>query len=235
MKLPSAIKSLAHRIFNRTIRLAPRSALPYASHLPVLVGMGIAAHPRSIVEYGSGLFSTCAFLEREAFPDLARVKSFENDLSWHREMCGRVAGDPRAQIEFVSGPISEAIDIAELKRADLIFIDDSTGLERARTIRAVAATRLSGIPVVIHDVDIWRCRCAARSFDRQFFFNAANPQTGVVWNGNWPQHVHLKAIDRIIRQYCAQLSHAHVSEWRQVFLRAMGHELRGVELESTAR
>lgn len=197
--------------------------------------MGVVASPRFVVEYGSGVFSTCAFLNPRVFPELARIKSFEHNKSWHAEVSRRVADDARAQIALVSGQIFQAVNAEELETADLVFIDDSTGLERARTIRAVAATRLSGVPVVIHDVDIWRCRCAARSFDRHFFFTAANPQTGVVWNGNWPQHVHLKTIDRIIRQYCAQLSHDHVSEWRQVFLRMMSHEPRGVELESIAR
>src|ERR1700691_3025426 len=64
------------RVYNRIIRLAPRSQQPYSTHVPVLAAMGIIAQPVRVLEYGSGLISTPAFLNRAAFPKLKHLASF---------------------------------------------------------------------------------------------------------------------------------------------------------------
>ena len=54
-------------------------ASPYATHLPVLSAASSVMKVRSVLELGSGPFSTPLFLGRRVFPDLEKLISHEDD------------------------------------------------------------------------------------------------------------------------------------------------------------
>src|SRR5215471_20763089 len=81
--------------------LAPLSANPYSTHLPVLVGLSRMLCIRRVAEFGCGQFSTTAFLNREAFPQLEQLDSFENDPGWIESMRATVGNDSRLTLKSV--------------------------------------------------------------------------------------------------------------------------------------
>jgi hypothetical protein len=208
------------RVYNRIIRLAPRSQHPYSTHLPVLAAMGIIVQPVQVLEYGSGLISTPAFLNRAIFPSLKHIASFENNREWHENVTGRIGGDARAQLWLTEGPMKDAVARDDLASADLVFVDDSDALGRAQTIAAIADSRPLGIPIVIHDMELLQIRRSAALFDHVFCFNAFHPQTGVAWNGHWRPARALPLLNRLIRQGSLTVPCDDVEGWVRAFLGA---------------
>ena len=62
----------------------PRQLYPldHASHLPVLIGIGMKSRIRRVLEIGSGPYSTPLFLNLEVFPDLTELVSVEPNAEW---------------------------------------------------------------------------------------------------------------------------------------------------------
>ena len=132
-----------------------RHATPYATHLPVLIAVANVIRPQTLVEYGSGLISTPAFLDRTLFPDLQTAISFEDDADW----MGRVAAatdDDRLSLRLADGAVAAAVDAVNVDAADLILIDDScAAADRAATIAAVLRflPRSGPTTVLVHDAE----------------------------------------------------------------------------------
>src|SRR5213083_1622075 len=86
-----------------------RAKNPYATHLPILVGIARLLKVKRVLELGCGQYSTSTFLDRSAFPDLITLHSLENDRHWIEKMSEMIRKDPRASLSFVDGPMSSAI------------------------------------------------------------------------------------------------------------------------------
>jgi hypothetical protein len=127
----------------------------------------------------------------------------------------------RVILEFVEGQIAQIVTKKDLSWADLVFIDDSVNLERALTIKAVAATKVRNIPIVVHDVNLRQYRWLTRRFEHRFIFDALNPQTGVVWNGEWSGAWHLEAVNALIAQNSAENEPDEAEFWSLLFHRAL--------------
>lgn len=54
----------------------------WGSHQPALKALAAFTPITTVIEFGSGPFSTHLFLDREAFPDLRSLVSFEHDMTW---------------------------------------------------------------------------------------------------------------------------------------------------------
>lgn len=137
---------------------------PYASHLDVLRRMGKGV--RSVLELGSGQYSTNLFLDRSVYPDLNLLVTVEPDAEWR----AKLPSDPRLNVW------DEAIPDV---RADLIFVDSHP---ESRRIADIAF--LSGRPhvrVVIHDFEHEPYQRAAR-FDHIEIDKTLTPWTAVCWN-----------------------------------------------------
>lgn len=210
------------QVYNRIIRLSPRSEDAYSTHLPVLCAIAGIIQPTRIIEFGSGLISTTTFLDRNIFPKLTSLLSFENSRDWYGTVASQIGDDARLQYRFVDGSMGDAVSSDDVSTADLIFIDDEDSLpppllRRADTIAAVAARRPAGIPIVIHDIELRHLHRSAMSFDHVFRFDALHPQTGVAWNGRWELADRLPTINRVIRKYSATMPHRCVEQWSTVF------------------
>lgn len=112
----------------------------YATHYQALLRVFLRFRPRTILETGSGRYSTRLLL---AF-DIDRLVSVENDRDWYLE-----TGDPRHELIWATGRVVDALP--DLSDFDLVFVDDDPIEERQKTIRKVLA-EAPGL-VVIHDTN----------------------------------------------------------------------------------
>ena len=189
----------------------PRHAEPFTTHLPILAALAVHRPVRRVVEYGSGLISTPAFLDRTLFPDLEQIVSYENDAAWSHKVAEAI-DDERLHLRTVRDAVADAVVAAETAAADLIFIDDSVSEpERAATIRAALATLAATDPaaapvVVIHDFETAGYRDAAATRPRGWTateFDAFLPHTGLVCSGEAAAALPLTAIARTLKRNTA--------------------------------
>jgi predicted O-methyltransferase YrrM len=214
------IREIARNCYRRAIRVAPRSADSYATHLPILFGLSDILRPRKIVECGSGMNSTVQFLDRQAFPLLETLVSIETDSEWLDKVRERVNGDGR--VHFILEPdAARALSDTLLHDADLVFIDDSYADRRVGTIRAVSRLYEGPGILVVHDYEIAIIRRAAREMPTRFAFNALNPQTGVLSRGKVIETARLTRLNEIVRRYRNELSLEDSAGWRRAFAREM--------------
>lgn len=201
---------------------APRSDVAYATSIPVLVGLARLRPIRQVVEFGAGLHSTFAFLNRRIFPDLVSLKSFEDDNQWIDTIKASLPADARHELVYVDGAMSGAVAGLSLDPYDLIFVDDSlTAQARTATINAIA-DRFSGPGLVaIHDFEVRDYRRTvkerARAFKTVFNFSALNPNTGVAWGAATVDKQAMRTINTIIQRHSTRLDPSDVGAWTSVF------------------
>lgn len=182
------------------LQLTPRAANPYLTHIPILLSVPRWRSVKAVLEFGCGDISTRAFLDRQYFPDLQRMESFENDAAWAERLRKQIGTEPRLNLHLVAGAVASSVAALDLEQFDLIFIDDSvTGQERSATIRAVAAKRPRRAVVVIHDFEFLPYRVASRSFRHGYRFAGLNPNTGMLWNEAAISKSQLRALDATLR------------------------------------
>jgi predicted O-methyltransferase YrrM len=152
---------------------------PYAAHIPFLTSIG--GDVTSVLELGSGLYSTPLFLSREAFPKVTRVVSIEHDLTWADKVLARVAGDDRLTLVIIPEPLEDYLATLRLDDFDLIFVDHSASWEpRTLTIQWLAY-HVGRSKVAIHDYDYTPYYRAANGFPNQIVGTARRPHTALVW------------------------------------------------------
>lgn len=112
----------------------------YSTHWHLILTVMLRFKPRTILETGSGKYSTNLF---RAF-DIDRLVSLENNRTWFRN-----TEDPRHEFVTVKGRIVD--NLPDLKDFDLVFVDDDPVEERLLTIKKVLK-EATGL-VVIHDTN----------------------------------------------------------------------------------
>jgi CheY-like chemotaxis protein len=199
-------------------RVGKRSANPYATHLPVSIGLSRLLPLQRVLELGCGHYSTLAFLDRQLFPDLIRLDSYENDPAWVEAIRALTQFDPRISLTTVTGSISSALAVMDFALYDLIFIDDSTNAaDRSQTIRAVRAHCQPHNVIVIHDYEVEDYQEAARSFPQTFRFTPLNPNTGLAWDKAPLRRADLRRINRVLKRYGNLIPPDDGERWLQVF------------------
>src|SRR5271157_4885712 len=103
------MKRYLRLLYDASIQLQPRHETPYATHMPILVGLGFLCRPRKVIEFGSGEFSTALFLDRSVFPSVEEVVSYENDAVWFSQVCSCLGGDARLHMQSISGEMVSVI------------------------------------------------------------------------------------------------------------------------------
>ncbi len=215
--MPS-LETVAKYLYFRALGTVARNEQPFATHMPVLVGVAAACLPERLVEFGSGNFSTLAFLDEAVFPSLLRIESYENDLYWMQQTEAKLAGNPRVAYRFFEGRMRDAVHGADPAAADLIFIDDSmSGWERAHTVREVARNCGERPITIVHDYELPAVRLACRRFEHRFAFTTFTPQTCAVWNGNPHRRALLERIAQSLEENASRLSVTDARGWAKVF------------------
>jgi hypothetical protein len=209
------------------LRVAPREANPFPTHLPVLLALARWLPVRQVLEFGCGDFSTMTFLNRRLFPSVERVVSVENDPVWAEKILAKAAGDPRLDLRVISGPVAASVGTIELDEFDLIFVDDSVvEVERARTIAAVAAAKSARPVVAIHDFEDVRYQRAAREFRNCFRVTGISPNVGLGWNHNRVDVAALRKLNRQLRNVRRTFDTADAPSWTVWLDEEVGARLR---------
>jgi predicted O-methyltransferase YrrM len=168
-----------------------------STHLPILMFLARTRKISKVLEFGSGMFSTLNFLDKNCFPDLNHLKSYETDAFWASKMKELVMADPRSELIFSENPLAGLVANMDMD-FDLILVDNSMeSKQRCDTIRQVAKVAHRAI-VVIHDYEHPPYQRAAKGFQHKYRFLAFNPNTGLVWNNNDYEANEFRRIDLAI-------------------------------------
>jgi predicted O-methyltransferase YrrM len=190
---------------------------PFASHVPVLIALANIVRPKSVLELGSGLYSTGTFLNRSLFPELEHLDTWEDDPTWIRTIKQTLGGDSRLELHTAQAPIHKSITGVVLSQYDVIFIDDSKQDEdRAQTISTVVANRTSRNVIVIHDFEKPCYRSASAGPAHSAAMTALLPNTGVLWDRPDARLRTILDVDQTIRRYRREAPE-DVVFWRSVF------------------
>jgi len=212
------LETVAKHLYCRTLGIVSRSEHPYATHLPVLVGVASAFQPQMVLEFGSGDFSTLTFLDKVAFPSVLRVDSYENNLEWLQHLQTKLADNPRVACHYFDGRMKDVVSGDIVEAADLIFIDDSpTGWERAHTVKKVARICSERQLTIVHDYDLPGIRVACRKFEHRFSFTSFTPQCCAVWNGDPQRKTLLEGVALRLQENAAHLDVVDARGWAKVF------------------
>jgi hypothetical protein len=208
----------AAKLYRRGIGLTDRAKNPYATHVPILVGVAAVCRPKLLIEFGSGTFSTLSFMDDVAFPSLERVESYENDKKWFEQVRENLSSNGRIHLQYADGELYKAVRGANTRDAGMIFVDDSLdSSDRSRTIEEVASQCGTEPVVILHDIDLWRLRLATRKFENRISFNTFNPQCGVMWHGHKERKPALEHVKRIIHKNATKVPLTDVRAWMEIF------------------
>jgi predicted O-methyltransferase YrrM len=198
-------------------RLPPRSTEPFATHVPALVALGVLIRVRRVLELGCGRYSTPAFLNQSAFPELERLDSYEDDPEWSRQVAETIGSDSRLKLHTLSSSIADAASCMCYDDYDLIFIDNSMlWTQRVATIREVATRCKPYSVIAIHDYEYPPYREAAASLPHRAEFRALNPVTGVLWGVSPLCCDRLRALDQGIARHSSAIGPGDLSRWVEV-------------------
>lgn len=115
----------------------------WGSHQPALRALAKFTKIRSVIEFGAGPYSTHLFLDREAFPDLTSLVTFEHRKDWAEKV--KVDDDRQALILTANANFA---DMSEGMEANFIFLDCAPASMRFELLPRAAVMA----PVVgIHD------------------------------------------------------------------------------------
>jgi len=198
--------------------------VPASSHLPVLMTIGKIFPIKSVLEFGSGSFSTLMFLNRAIFPQLEKVISFETDPEWKQRVIDGAGGDKRLEILLVDDDVAKAASKCNFSLFDLVFIDNGPSADaRAATIREVAKRCHDSNLIVIHDFENLPYQQAARELPQRFFFDSHCPYTGFLWRNGRIDRVtrsKLKRMKKQIGRHAGQIEPNEVETWTGIIEQA---------------
>lgn len=215
--LPSPVKAVIRPILHLITRCPPRAIDPFATHIPVLIGLARLIKVERVLELGCGPHSTMTFLNPSTFPHLRELVSLENDPVWAESIRQCTRNDPRLNLILVNKPIWQALADVQCGGFDLFFIDDSSTIrDRTDSIREVVRKCRPAGGIVIHDYGTAAYRDASRSVAHRYTFTALNPYTGLLWDKLLIEPRRLKQINRFIRRHSDHFSPEDCKGWAKV-------------------
>jgi hypothetical protein len=215
------LKYYVRRALNLSVaHYHPLAAVPASSHLPMLIGLGRVLQIRQVLEFGAGHFSTLCFLNRDMFPDLQRVQSFETDPEWKQRIEAQANGDHRLTITLIDPDVARVAAGCDFNSFDLVFIDNGPSREaRAATIKEVVAHANDCKLVIIHDFENAIYQQAAKGALSCFCFDAFNPYTGILWNerqlGSELRST-FRQMNKAVKQHAKVTKPDDTDRWRQI-------------------
>lgn len=173
---------------------------------------------RSVLELGCGHYSTLTFLNRDVFPDLQSLDSYETDPLWAATIRASTDADSRSTLNLVDGLIADSLAQTDLEAYDLILVDDSVNAnDRTKTIRMLVDRRPRRPLVVLHDFEVPAYAKVAKSFRRCYPFRVFNPETGVLWEDQPRNRKAFKQIETVLRQHARKLQPDDIPGWVEAF------------------
>lgn len=199
----------------RTRTLVQRNKNPFATHIPVLIGLSLITNWKKIVEYGSGMLSTPTLANKNIFKDVTEVISYENNKEWYQHVNTSLFTNDYLSLRFVDGEMNKSVSVEEINNSDLVFIDDSsTCSERVKTIKKVIDCRPKC--VLVHDFEVFRYRFAARGMANVYIFKSLIPNTGLLWNDLLINQKSVMVIDNVIKKNLNHIPLDDIEGWKDV-------------------
>jgi hypothetical protein len=131
----------------------------WGTHVNLLKVIG--ADAKTVLELGTGRWSTPLFLDRSYYPNLEELVSVENDAEWAETT---KTDDPRHRLMVMPEPIEAFLGIIDLDKFDIVMIDNSSSPERRIDTIKYVSTHPSRSMVVMHDYDYAPYRDAVSGF-----------------------------------------------------------------------
>jgi len=152
------------------------------SHLVVLAALAKLLPLKRVLEFGSGEWSTSFFLNKDVFPNLEYLESYETSKDWYDHVFAQVISDPRVNLLYVNKPNLNAASI-DLSTFDLCLID-SDGATRGAVINTLVARCPDNLLIVIHDYENPNHKITVENVQPFVITQVAGPQTALVWRGD---------------------------------------------------
>lgn len=160
--------------------LAKRVAIPRSTHIPVLLGLSILLKPRSVLELGSGHYSTPLFTNDRFFPTVERFRSIEDDPAWFATIRRDIALREPDSVELAED-MPRWVRDTEDSLDGLIFLDNGRSMpDRVATIAAMLERCGPDAVVVIHDFEQKAYRLAVPSSWSAVTVRSWLPATGIL-------------------------------------------------------
>lgn len=149
----------------------------FDSHLPVLGAIGATVPIRRVIEYGPGLASTPAWLDRKRFPHLERLQSYEDNYGWYARIQDEIPSDARWELTLIR-PGCFCYEAWPTEGMDLAFVDSSTADSRVALLVVLRGL----VPlVVIHDYNTPSAYAkAAEHWPNRWVYERVLPSTAVL-------------------------------------------------------
>ncbi len=189
------------------------SKSPYSTHIPYLLAISKIAEIRHVLEYGSGPYSTLVFCNKNAFPFIESVVSYENDSLWFEKVKERTENISFLDLRLVVGSMHKSVSKLDVNKSDLVFIDDSLSSRlRKETLTSV----LSYDPklLVIHDFENFAYRSVLpREFT--YRFKSLLPNVGI-YSKTLNKELCAK-IDNLVEKYQKEINNDDIEAWLRIF------------------
>jgi len=192
--------------------LAERQVYPldHATHLPILIGLGLKISIIRVLELGAGSYSTPLFVNRDVFPDLVELVSVEHDPEWRERIRG---GEGNGRIVLTDTPPTDR------SRFHLIFVDSADAASRTAILRLLRESESQPALIVVHDSENEWYHEEIEKFPKRHHFVAFNPETSVIWRADDREPEIYKAIMEIdaITRLHANDRPDDIAKWIELF------------------
>ncbi len=153
-----------------------------SSHLAVLWAIPQLITVSNVLELGYGNLSTRMFLDKNVYPNLEKIDSYENNFTYAENVGIK---DDRLNLHVALNNMSSIVENIDLSGYNLCLVDDSTTVEeRCDTIRVITNRCPDNLLIVIHDFEHHQYNNACNSMLEEGRIDAILPHTGILWHKN---------------------------------------------------
>lgn len=179
-----------------------------STHIPILIAVARIQAIRTVLELGTGWYSTPTFLNRKVFPALETLVSVEDNPKWYLAAKAAHERDPRFEL-------TDTLPASFAHHYDLIFVDNSDShITRANTIHRVAEES-SGSLVVIHDAEDHSYVPQIELFEKHVTVQAYSKWTAVAGNNIMLPYSNPSYVDMIEKNQ--HLEPTDINGWMEIF------------------
>jgi hypothetical protein len=192
-----------------------KHAMPYTTHLAVLLGVAVAQKPKKVLELGSGLNSTPYFGNDACFPTVKLVVSYEDDRGWFENVQNIVKFQNKIDLRFVTS-IPENVRHLVFEEYDMIFIDDSISADqRQKTIAGALQCAGPETVIIVHDFENRNYQNTVKLPWKSVIYSSWKPFTGVIYQ-NRELDLPLAKLKKLIELNASVLPQ-DTERWTEIF------------------
>lgn len=135
------------------------------SHIPLLRRVAKFFDIKSVIEFGTGIYSLRTFLDKKYYPNLEKINSYETEEVWGHYVKKNVK-DARWEMTFMGKTIDGPDKVKFDYPVDLVFVD---GTDDHRSLILKKYKFLSNL-FILHDCDASFHKCLIKEFKYSFVY-----------------------------------------------------------------